>query len=334
MKLGICSNWGEDLEAFRGELRTAKQCGYDLVGIGDTPAGWHELLVSMTIVAYEAPGLLVTPMVTAPFMRHPLTSASAMSSLWDLTGGRVAYGLATGGSNVVAIGRGRATQKEVRAEFDALRGLFSGQSIEWEGRTVSGLRFARPVPIYYSAFGPKAFALAGEKADGVILFAGDEKLPELKGRIAAVHEGARAAGRDPASVDIWVISFCSVRPDREQAIEDLAAFISVNALTIALSPELLEQTPEHLREPIREYKRRYDVTEHVVPHGRNVSLMDELGLRDYLSQFDTTKLDEAGTTKFLRELESMGVSTFIASMPGHADPLPTIRGLAAARDAM
>ena len=62
--------------------------------------------------------------------------------------------------------------------------------------------------------------------------------------------------------------------------------------------------------------------------------MDELGLCDYLSQFDTTKLDEAGTTEMLRELEAMGVSTFIAALPGHADPLPTIRGLGAARDAM
>ncbi len=334
MKLGICANWGADIEGFRAELRTAKACDYDVVGIGDTPAGWHEMIVSMTIAAYEAPGLIVTPMVTAPFMRHPITSASAMSSLWDLTGGKAAYGLATGGSNVVAIGRGRATQKEVHAEFDALKGLFAGQSVEWEGRQVSALRFARPVPIYYSAFGPKAFALVGSKADGVILFTGDQNLPELKDKIAAVRGAAQEAGRDPDSIDIWAISFCSVRPSREQAIDDLKAFISVNALTIALAPELLAQAPEHLRGPILEYKQRYDVSEHVVPNGRNVALMDELGLSDYLSQFDTTKLDEAHTTGMLRELEAMGVSTFIAALPGHADPLPTIRGLAAARDAM
>lgn len=334
MKLGICANWGADLEAYRAELRTAKQCNYDVVGVGDTPAGWHEMLVSMTIAAYEAPGLTLSPMVTAPFMRHPITSASAMTSLWDLTGGKVAYGLATGGSNVVAIGRGRATQVEVRAEFDAIKGLFSGESIIWEGKHVSALRFARPVPIYYSAFGPKAFALAGEKADGVILFTGDEKLDELQGKIDAVHAAAKAAGRDPSEIDIWVISFCSVRADRQQAIDDLKAFISVNALTIAWAPELLAKAPKELQPKIVEYKERYDVTEHVVPNGGNVALMDELGLCDYLSQFDTTKLDEAGTAKLLRKLEGMGVSTFIAALPGHADPLPTIRGLAAARDQM
>jgi len=334
IKLGIVSNWGLDLEAYRAELRTAKECDYSVIGVGDTPAGWHEMLVSMTVAAYEAPGLTLTPMVTAPFMRHPLTSASAMSSLWDLTGGKVAYGLATGGSNVVAIGRGRAKQKEIRAEFAALRGLFSGKSIEWEGSHVSCLRFARPVPIYYSAFGPKAMALAGEMADGVILFTGDQQLDNLRKRIATVHAAAKAAGRDPASVDIWAVSFCSVRDSREQAINDLKAFISVNALTIAMAPELLAATPEHLQGPILEYKKRYDVSEHVVPNGGNVRLMDELGLCDYLSQFDTTKLDAPGTTGFLKELEAMGVSTFFAALPGHADPLPTIRGLAAARDAM
>ena len=68
--------------------------------------------------------------------------------------------------------------------------------------------------------------------------------------------------------------------------------------------------------------------------GRNVALMDDLGLCDYLWQFDTTKLDEPDMAKMLRKVEGMGVSTFIAALPGHADSLPTIRGLAAARDKM
>jgi alkanesulfonate monooxygenase SsuD/methylene tetrahydromethanopterin reductase-like flavin-dependent oxidoreductase (luciferase family) len=334
MKLGICANWGESLEAFRAEINTAADNGYDLIGIGDTPAGWRDLFVSLSIVALEAPGLTIAPMVTSPFMRHPIISANAMTSLYDLTGGKAAYGLATGGSTVVAIGRGPATQKEIHAEFDAIRGLFNGEEIEWEGRKVSAIRFPRDVPIYYSAFGPKAFELAGQKADGVILFTGDRQLGELRDKIAAVHAAATAVGRDPASVDIWVISFTSVRATRAQALEDLKAFISVNALTIGMSPDLLARAPEHLQGAIKEFNRRYDVADHVVPGGRNVLLMDELGLTEYLSQFDTTMGDVTEMTAFLRELEALGVSTFIASLPGHADPLPTVRDLAAARDAM
>src|SRR3546814_7273026 len=82
------------------------------------------------------------------------------------------------------------------------------------------------MPLYYSAFGPKALALAGEQADGVILFTGDRHIDTLEQRIAAVHAAAREAGRDPAKIDIWAVSFASIRETRAQAIDDLKAFRS------------------------------------------------------------------------------------------------------------
>lgn len=334
MHIGICSNWGDDLAAFRTEVRTAAEHGYDLIAVGDTPAGWHDMHVSLTLAALEAPAATISPMVTSPFLRHPLVSASAMSSLWDLTSGRAVYGLATGGSNVLAIGRGRATQTEIRAEFAALRALFAGKPTEWEGRPVAPLRFARPVPIYYSAFGPKAFALAGEQADGVILFTGDQQTDELRDKIGAVRTAAKVAGRDPREVDIWAISYTSVKASRAESIADLKGFIAVNALAIAMSPPLLAAVPDDVRPLIVEFQQHYDVTEHVVSGGRNTTLMDELGLTEYLSRFDTTMRDVAATSDRLKELEALGVTTFIAALPGHGDPLPTIRALAAARDAM
>jgi alkanesulfonate monooxygenase SsuD/methylene tetrahydromethanopterin reductase-like flavin-dependent oxidoreductase (luciferase family) len=334
MKIGLCSNWGADIALFREEMRAAARHGFDVIGIGDSPAGWHDMFLSMAIALDEVPNAIVSPMVTAPFLRHPLVSASAISSLHDYSGGRVVYGLATGGSNVIAMGRKRATQKEIRAELAALKGLLAGEGIEWEGRSISPLRFPRKVPIYYSAFGPKAMELAGQEADGVMLFTGEHHLDLLRDKIAAVHFAARKAGRDPAEIDIWVLSFTAVRPTRAEAIEDLKAFISVNALTIAMSPDLLAKAPEELRGKILEYRERYDVAGHVVVRGKNVALMEELGLTDYLSQFDTSTGDVAATAAMLRDLEAMGVSTFIGTAPGHADPLAMIEGLAAARDAM
>ena len=334
MKLGICSNWGDDTEAYRTEVRTAAELDYGIVGIGDSPAGWRDLIVSMTLASMDAPKATIASMVTSPFMRHPLVTANAFSTLEEIAPGRVALGLATGGSTVVAIGRNRATQKQIREEFDALQALFRGDATEFEGRPVSHLRYPAKVPIYYSAFGPKALALAGERADGAILFASAQNLPELRERIAAVRAGAEAAGRNPDDVDIWVISFASVRPTREESIEDLKAFIAVNALTICMAPEKLAETPEELRPKIVEFGQRYDVSAHVKVGGPNTAMMDELGLTDYLSQFDTTMGTVEETAEVLRQVADMGASAFIAALPGHAAPLETIRGLAAARDAM
>ena len=334
MKLGICSNWGDDTEAFRTEVRTAVEQGFDVIGVGDSPAGWRDMSISMTLATQDAPEAIIASMVTSPFLRHPLVTANAFSTLDALAHGRVVLGLATGGSTVIAIGRNRATQTEIRAEFDALRSLFAGEGIEWEGRSVSPLRNAARVPIYYSAFGPKAFALAGEKADGVILFAGSQNLRALREQIAAVRAAAKGAGRDPADVDIWVISYTSVRARRAQAVEDLKAFIAVNALAIGMAPPRLAEVPDTLREPVIEFCRRYDVSAHVKVDGPNTELMDAMGLTDYLAQFDTTMGTIEETAGVLRQIADMGASAFIAALPGHAAPLETIRGLAAARERM
>jgi alkanesulfonate monooxygenase SsuD/methylene tetrahydromethanopterin reductase-like flavin-dependent oxidoreductase (luciferase family) len=333
MKLGICSLWGSDLAAFRTEIRTASDLGYEVVGIGDSPSAWHDLYVSLTLAAADAPNALILPLVTSPFLRHPLVSANALCSLQDVSGGRVALGIATGGSTILAIGRMPATQKEIRAEIAAHKGLFAGEGIEWEGRPVKNLRFPRPVPIYYSAFGPKALALAGELADGVILFAGASHLDQLASRIQAVRAAARAAGRDPAAVDIWVMSYISVRPTREAAINDLLAFIAVNAMALR-TPEAIASVPPEYRERLAQFQSQYDPSEHVVVGGRNVAVMQQLGLTDFLANLDTTAGSVGMVTDALRQMQAMGVSTVLAPLPGHGDPHATLHGLKAARDAM
>lgn len=331
MKLGIWSMWGTSLDLFRSEVRLAAELDYDLVTIGDSPAGWHEMVTSMTLTALEAPKVRIGSLVTSPFMRHPLVAASAFATIDELTGEWVVMGFATGGSTVLAIGRAPATQKEVRAELVALRQFFAREEIEWEGRAVKSLRLARKVLIYYSAFGPKA--LAAELADGVILFAGDQSLDALEQRIATLRDAAAKAGRDAAALDIWVTSYISVREQRQEAIEDLKAFIAVNAMVFR-TPEALAMLPDNVRPLVQSFQARYDPSEHVVVGGRNVQLMDEMGLTEFLQDFDTIAGPEDHVAGVMGRMEAMGVSTLIAALPGHADPLTTIRGLAAARKRM
>jgi hypothetical protein len=43
MQLGAIHLWGEDEAKFRREIRLTAELGFDLVGVGDSPAGWHDL---------------------------------------------------------------------------------------------------------------------------------------------------------------------------------------------------------------------------------------------------------------------------------------------------
>lgn len=327
MRLGSCHLWGDDLAEFRNEVRLAGELGFEVIAIGDSPAGWHELYVSMMVAAQEAPRAFITPFVTSPFVRHPLVTANSVCSLADLIGDRVHLGLSTGGSNVMAIGHAPASQRQIRDYLQALQALFAGKTTTYEDRPVSGLRHARRIPVYYSAFGPKALALAGEQADGVITFTNGD-LAELDRKLEIVRAGAQKAGRNPEDIDVWVTAFTSVRNSRAEALDDLRAFIVVNGMAIR-TPELLARVPDKYKPALAELHRRYDPTEHVVVGGKNARLLDELGLMEFLGQIDTVAGTPAEVRRILDGLAQRGVSTFIANMPGHADKLGTLRRLSA-----
>ncbi|MDB6062172.1 MAG: coenzyme F420-dependent N10-methylene tetrahydromethanopterin reductase-like protein [Verrucomicrobiaceae bacterium] len=327
LRLGTIHLWGDSLANFREEVRLADELGFSLIGLGDSPAGWHELYGSLAVAAHVIKRATLAPMVTAPFLRHPLITANAMSTLGDMVDGRVALGFATGGGTALATGYGQATLARMRSEIGALRDLFAGRETTWEERPNKSLRFPRPVPIHLSAVGPKAMALAGELADGVILFSNMD-LDALDVKIAAVRAAAKAAGRDPLSIDIWVVSYCSIRDSADEAVDDLKAFLVAAGMALR-APGAIDTVPPKYRKQVEEMFRRYDVTEHVVVGGRNVKMMEELGLTNYLRDFDSVYGTEAEVRKVLDGMAERGVSTFIAPLPGHADPLGTIRRLGA-----
>src|SRR3546814_16420805 len=105
MKLGTIHNWGENLEAYRSDLRLCSDLGYDYIGIGDSPAGWHEMFLSMAIAVEETQMATVVPMVTSPFLRHPLVTAHGIASLHEMSSGRAMMGFGNGGSSVRPHGR-------------------------------------------------------------------------------------------------------------------------------------------------------------------------------------------------------------------------------------
>src|SRR5207253_6166242 len=67
------------------------------------------------------------------------------------------------------------------------------------------------LPVWMAAYGPKALALTGAKADGFILQLADLYLTEWM--VKAVRDAAVAAGRDPGEVTICVAAPAYVTED-------------------------------------------------------------------------------------------------------------------------
>src|SRR3546814_12964484 len=69
--------------------------------------------------------------------------------------------------------------------------------------------------------------------------------------------------------------------------------------------EALEGLLVVYRERILEYRSRYDPTEHVVPGGRNAAAIDELGLAEFLADFDTVIGTPKDVGEALDEMEAL-----------------------------
>jgi coenzyme F420-dependent glucose-6-phosphate dehydrogenase len=155
--------------------------------------------------------LLGTSVLTPTMRYHPSIIAQAFGTLALLNPGRVFLGVGTGESlnETPATGAAWPGAKERRLRLaeaiDLMRRLWSEERVTYEGeyyRTRHATIYDRPeepVPVYVAASGPLAAKLAGGVGDGLIVTSGKD--PALYEELnAAMEEGARAAGRDPASI--------------------------------------------------------------------------------------------------------------------------------------
>lgn len=330
MRLGTIALWGRDVATFRRQVSLAEELGYDLIGVGDSPAAWQDLFVSLTVAALETRSARLTPLVTTPHLRHPAVTARAISSIAELTGGRALLTIGSGGSAMRSVGRGSgATQEEMRAFVTAARAALSAQPAAFEGRTSLPLVDVHPVPLWISADGPKGLALAGELGDGVVLSVGLD-LDLVRGKIRIVHEAAERAGRDPGSVELTGLSFPSVRPTRDEAKRDVSAFLASTAGMGLKAPHMRARIPADLLPRIEEMERRYDATQHTVVGGVNARLLEELGLTDFMLGLNAIVGSPDEVATHLQALEALGLARVLVPLPGNADPEGTLRRMAAA----
>jgi alkanesulfonate monooxygenase SsuD/methylene tetrahydromethanopterin reductase-like flavin-dependent oxidoreductase (luciferase family) len=328
MKVGWTTVWGGSVQSFRQQLRYADSAGISAVGIGDSPTGWNELCVALTIAAYESEQMLLTPMVAVPHLRHPIVHARAMSSLAELTDGRVAFALGTGASGAVGSGTQPFTQSQMREYLQVMRALLGGQEPIWNGVTLPALREPRPVPLYYSAWGPRSLAVAGEVADGVIIKIGSS-LSTVTDKIRIVREAARAAGRDPLSIDVWAYGYFSLADSRDVAMTNIAALLASSAMFDYRATHATAGVPADVLARLRRLQSGYDVSQHVEAGGPNARLAQDLGLLDFLARRTAIAGTTADVSAYFHELAKAGVSRYFALEPTNGDPGKLVDSLVA-----
>jgi 5,10-methylenetetrahydromethanopterin reductase len=269
----------EGLTAF-GELCTmAEDAGFGFLGVGDSQSIFGDVYVALAVAAQRTRQLRLGPMVTNPVSRHLVVTASAITSVDELSGGRAVLGLGSGDSALYTVGAPPATLAGLEDAVATLRSLLAGEVVERApGQAWQVQRAGRAVPLYLSAEGPRTLRLAGRLADGVVVGLG--LTPEVvEVSLRHLAEGAAEAGRSVDDLDVWWLVKANLGP-----IDDIKMALAASANHAFRFTRAGKALPRDLWERVEGLQGAYRASHHEVREGANAALTDRFGLTDYLAE--------------------------------------------------
>jgi len=197
-------------------MRRAETLGFGYGWTFDSHVLWQEPFVTYSQILSATRKMIVGPMVTNPGTRDVTVTASLFATLNDMFGERTVCGIGRGDSAMRVLGRKPGTLGELGEAMRVIKGLAEGGTVTYNDQSLSfPWRRGGSLPVLMAAYGPKALALCGERADGFILQLADPAIAAWT--IGAVKAAAAAAGRDPESLYICVAAPAYVGPAADLA---------------------------------------------------------------------------------------------------------------------
>jgi G6PDH family F420-dependent oxidoreductase len=176
------------------QARLAEQAGFESLWISDHFHPWNDeqgespFVWSVIGAVSEVCSLPIMTAVTCPTVRmHPAIVAHAAATSAVMTDGRFILGVGSGEALNEHVVGARWPDANVRLDMleeavDVMRTLWKGGYVDHHGEyyTVENARIYTlpkdPIPVYVSAFGPKAVDVAGRIADGFVTTSPDKDM--------------------------------------------------------------------------------------------------------------------------------------------------------------
>jgi len=205
--IGAYMTIGRSLDRGLTRVALADRLGFDSVYTTHI-AGRDSLTVLMAYAA-SSDRIRVGTGVAPIFSRTPATMAQSAATVDEASGGRMVLGLGVSHQAIVESWHGARIDKPVtqmREYVGTVRAILAGEEPPRSDRFPTGFRFmgyeARAdLPIYIAALSPNMLRLAGEIADGVMLWlCNPDYIRDVV--VPAVAEGRERAGLDLAGFDV------------------------------------------------------------------------------------------------------------------------------------
>ncbi len=284
--------------------RQAEENGFTYGWLFDSHVLWKEIYPLLTLMALNTTRMHLGPCVTNPITRDPTVTASALATLNVISGGRMEMGIGRGDSARRVIGKTPTTLARLEWAVGIIRALASGQEVIYDGTAIRLTWAQGRLPIWIAGYGPKALRLAGRIADGVILQFADPHL--IRWCLSFVYEGAREAGRDPASIQVMSAAPTLVSNDMARARDQVRWFPALvsNHVVDLVSRYKPEDLPPELIGYIRT-RRGYDYHHHAEVGSENAEFVSD----EVVDRFCVLGTVDQVRAK-LQELVNVGVTQF------------------------
>ena len=222
MATGCFISTGRSLDAAVERVKLAESLGYESVYV--THIAGRESLTVLTVYALATSTIRLGSGVVPIYTRTPATMAQTAATINEVSHGRLTLGLGVSHRPVVEGWHGQTIDRpvaEMREYASIVRSIVRGDpppaGEKWQtGFQLLGVPHCPELPIYIAALSPAMLRLAGEIADGVVLwlctprYIADVVIPEIT-------EGRRRAGKSPEGFDVVAAVPAAATEDRDAA---------------------------------------------------------------------------------------------------------------------
>jgi probable F420-dependent oxidoreductase len=289
-------------------MQLAERQGFEYAWTYDSHILWQESYATLALAADRTERIKLGHFVTNPGIRDPTITASWYATMQDISNGRMAMGIGRGDSSRRVVGLQPVKVAEFERRCRMVKELMNGREVEWNDKRLK-LEWVRgelpEIPMWVAGYGPRALAVAGRVADGVIIQLADPQI--IQWIMETARKAAEEAGRDPAELKCIVGAPSHISDDLAAAREQVRwfpAMVSNHVMDLIERYGFDSEIPAALTDFVKA-RKFYDYSEHSrvgAKHGEFVT--DEI-----CDRFCVLGNAEGATAK-LKELESIGVDQF------------------------
>lgn len=202
----------EALSRLRDQLQRAADDGFASAWVSNIFG--LDALTALAVAGSQVPGIELGTAVVPTYPRHPAVLAQQALTAATALGGRLTLGIGLSHKIVIEDMYGYSFDRparHMREYLSILLPLLDGQQASFQGETMRaqiGLSTPRPgrVPVLLAALAPQMLRLAGQRADGTVLWmTGPATVRDYI--VPSIREAAAAAGR-PSPRVVCLLPVC------------------------------------------------------------------------------------------------------------------------------